>query len=482
MSYFADEWKDYGDGRKAPLGALSDDELSTRLKNYKRLVAKRYRVIFPENIVRYLPDGDLWISTKVDGELWFLVKRQGEVALCAYNGRVLQGVPVVEEAARHLEDVDSCIIPGELFAIPQETSGRPRVSHVASALHDPELAKTLGFRAFDMLEYEGEDWLYAGYDKRWERLEELLEGGKRCAPVTTRFGDKSEAKDAFEEWVESNKFEGLVVRTDQGITYKVKPFKTLDAVVIAFGERDNDGVSEMRELQVALLRDDGSYHLLGTVGNGFEDADRRAWHDRLSKLVVDSSFRLANREGTLCRFVKPEIVIEVKVSDLIETDSRDMPVRKMALEYDDDEGYKPLGALPIVSLLHPIFVRERDDKEVDTGSVGLEQVFQHVQFDDRDARPKSQSFGKADIIERRVFRKEMRGDNLGVRKFVAFETNKEENPEYAPFAVFFTDFSSGRKSPLKTDIRVAPTREELQSYIDEWRKNNLKRGWDEVES
>ncbi len=481
MSFFVDEWTDYGGGRKAPLGSLKSDELSTRLKNYKRLVAKRYRVVFPDNIVKYLPDGDLWISTKVDGELWFLVKREGEVALVAYNGRVLQGIPVVEEAAKHLKDVSDCVVPGELFAIPQGTSGRPRVGHVATALHDDDLAKTLGFRAFDVLDFEGEDWLYAGYDKRYEKLEELFDGGKRCATVTTKTGDKSEAKDAFVEWVESGKFEGLVVRTDQGITYKVKPFKTLDAVIVAFGERDNDGVTEMREMQVALLRDDGSYHLLGTVGGGFDESDRRAWHKRLSEMVVDSSFRLANREGTLCRFVKPEIVIEVKVSDLLDTDSRDMPVRRMTLEYDDKGGYKPLGALPLVSLLHPVFVRERDDKEVDEGSVGLEQVYQHVPFEDRDTKPTTQSFGKAEVIERRAYRKDLRGDSLGVRKYVAFKTNKEDNPEYAPFAVIFTDFSSGRKDPLKTDIRVAPNREALQPFIDEWIDKNIKKGWDEVE-
>jgi hypothetical protein len=482
MSYFADDWKEYGGGRKAPLGSLLDDELDTRLKNYKRLVAKRYRVVFPDNIVKFLPDGDLWISTKVDGELWFLVKREGEVALVAYNGRVLQGIPVVEEAAKHLENVDNCIVPGELFAIPQGTKSRPRVGHVATALHDDDLAKTLGFRAFDVLEFEGEDWLYAGYDKRYDKLDELFDGGKRCATVTTKTGDKAVAKDAFADWVESGKFEGLVVRTDQGITYKVKPFKTLDAVIVAFGERDNDGVTEMREMQVALLRDDGSFHLLGTVGGGFDEDARRAWHERLSELVVDSSFRLANREGTLCRFVKPEIVVEVKVSDLLDTDSRDMPVRRMTLEYDEASGYKPLGALPIVSLLHPVFVRERDDKEVDEGSVGLDQVFQHVPFDDRDATPTTQSFGKAEVVERRAFRKEMRGDNLGVRKYVAFKTNKEDNPEYAPFAVHFTDFSSGRKDPLKTDIRVAPTREKLQPFIDEWVEKNVKRGWEEVDA
>jgi len=480
MSFFADEWTDYADGRRASLGALKSEELSARLKNYKKLVAKRYRIIFPDNITRFLPDGNLFISSKVDGELWFLVKREDEVALVAYNGRVLQGVPVVEEAAEQLADVDDIIIPGELFALPPE-GGRPRVGHVATALHDDSRAGTLGFKAFDLLEQSGEDWLYRGYDERYARLEELLGDGQRCAVVLTVEGDKSDAADYFREWVETEKFEGLVVRSEQGITYKIKPFVTIDAVVIAFGERQEEGRPMVRELTLALLRDDGTFHILGTVGNGFQGNDRAVWHERLSEIEAPSSFRMANREGTLCRFVEPKIIVEVKCSDVVDTDSRDMPVRRMALEYDEESGWKALGTLPIVSLLHPVLVRERDDKEVDVQSVGLDQVFQYVPFAGRDKKPTPRDLSESEILDRGVWRKEMRGGGTGVRKYVAFATNKaEEDPDYPPYVVFFTDYSPNRKDPLKTDMRVAPDAERMTEHVAAWRESNIKRGWEEV--
>lgn len=480
MSVFADEWVNYADGRRAGVGALKDGALAEKLKNYKRLVAKRYRVIFPDNIERFLPDGQLWISTKVDGELWFLVKRAGEVALVAYNGRVLQGVPVVAEAEKQLEKAGDIIIPGELFAIPPE-GGRPRVGHVATALHDDERAKTLGFKAFDLLEENGEDWLYRTYGERYERLNELMGEGKRAAVVTTVEGEKSDAAQYYGEWVRSEKFEGIVVRSEQGITYKVKPFITLDAVVIAFGERQEEGVNKVRELTLALLRDDGSLHILGTVGNGFQEDDRAAWHDKLSKIEVSSSFRMANREGTLCRFVKPEVVVEVKVSDIVDTDSRDLPVRRMALTYDEASGYSALGTLPIVSLIHPVLVGEREDKTVDLGNVGLDQVYRHVPFAGRDARATAKDLSQSEIIDRRVWSKKMRGDHTGVRKYVAFATNKaEEDPNYPPFVAFFTDFSPGRKEPLQTDMRVASSREAIEEHLKRWIDGNIKGGWDEV--
>ncbi len=481
MSAFADEWIDYGEGRRAKLGALTDTELHEKLKNYKKLVAKRYRVVFPDNIERYLPDGDLFISTKIDGELWFLVKRDGETALVAYNGRVLQGIPVAEEAEKLLADAGDIVIAGELFGVPPE-GGRPRVGHVATALHDDERATMLCFKAFDLVEEGQKDFLYEAYADRYERLEELLGDGERCSVVTTVQGEKSEALKYYQEWVLSEKFEGIVVRSEQGITYKVKPFITLDAVVIAYGERLENGVDMVREITVALLRDDGTFHVLGAVGGGFTDEDRLKWHERLKDLEVPSTFRMANREGTLSRFVKPEIVVEVKVSDIVDTDSRDLPVRRMTLAYDEKSGYSALGTLPIVSMIHPILVGPREDKPVDVGTVGLDQVFRHVPFAGRDEKATPKDLSRSEVLERKAWTKELRG-GLGVRKYVAFATNKDdEDRNYPPYVVFFTDFSPGRKEPLQTDLRVAPDRAGIDEHVAAWIENNVKKGWEEASS
>lgn len=480
MSVFSQEWNNYGGGRKAPIGSLLLTEVSDKLQTYKKLVAKRYRIVYPDNISKFLPEGRLWISTKIDGELWFLVKRAGEVALCAYNGRVLQGIPVVSEAEKLLSSVGDIIIPGELFAIPPDGTSRPRVGHVALCLGDDSLAKNLGFRAFDLSEEDGQDFFYRNYEERLTRLRTLLGEGKRCAVVTTEEGERTQARDHFHEWVDTGKFEGLVVRSEQGITYKVKPFVTIDAVVIAFGEREENGKPEVRELTVAVLRDDGTYHVLGSVGNGFAEAGRLDWHDRLSSIEMPSSFRMANREGTLCRFVKPEIIVEIKVSDVVDTDSRDLPVRRMTLSFDEKTGWNSVGSLPIVSLIHPVLVRERTDKVVDVQSVGLDQIMSVVPFEGRTAKATPRDLSQSEILRRGVWTKETKG-NLGVRKFVAFATHKAaEDPNFPPYVVYFTDFSAGRKEPLKTEIRVSSDKDMLNAYIEAWLAENVKKGWDPV--
>ena len=165
----------YAGGKRGAIGAVSDTALHEALLGYRRDVAKRYRVIDHSLIDRALPPGELTISAKVDGELWFLVKREGVTALVAYNGRVLRGTSLVKALEEKLESVSDAIIAGELVARPED--GRPRVQHVAAALHLDTLEPTLDFRPFDLVAEAGEHSQKLPYARRLERLEGPLHRG-----------------------------------------------------------------------------------------------------------------------------------------------------------------------------------------------------------------------------------------------------------------------------------------------------------------
>ena len=479
MSVFSDEFVPYGPGRKAPIRGLKDVDLLERMRGYRRSVARRYKIVKPHRIARDLgAETKLWVSTKVDGELWFLIKQQGEVALCAYNGRVLQGVPVVEEAARLLTGVDDVMIPGELFSSAGE--GRPRVHNVAFSLGDGGLAKTLGFDAFDLLSVGDQDYFGRPYEERYARLDELLGAGELCTPVTTVVGDAQTAVGCWQEWVASKKAEGLVVRNETGKIFKIKPTVTIDLVVIAFGERTIGEIRQVRELTVGLARDDGTLQVVGTVSNGLSETDRADWYDRLAAIEVPSSFRMPNSEGTLCRFVRPEIIVEVKCSDLLTRSGGDRQIRRMAVRFDGATGYEAVGSMPIVAMIHPVLVREREDKMPDVGSVGLDQVYKTVPFEARHEEARRQTLPRAQILRRGAYIKESKG-GIMVRKFVAIATNKADlDPRFPPYVVHFTDFSANRATPLDTNLRVAASPESLDARIDEWLRAKIKRGWKEA--
>ncbi|TNF31933.1 MAG: hypothetical protein EP329_11615 [Deltaproteobacteria bacterium] len=480
-SPFSDRFDAWGTARLAPVRALSDARLKAKLERYKRTVAKRYRVIFPDRLDQLLPAGQLHISTKVDGELWFLVKQDGAVALCAYNGRVIEGAPVTDEAAGQLAGVSDGVFPGELFAVLNpKGGGRPRVHDVARALKDPAAVAKVAFKPFDVVELDGADWQARTYADRWAKLTELFGAGRRCAPVTTVVGEPDEAVRRYAEWVASGRFEGMVVRSEQGLTFKVKPELDLDAVVIGFGERDALTGPEIRELHLALVRDDGSYHVLGPVGGGFSESDRVAWHQRLAPLEAPSSYRMANREGTLARFVRPEIVVQIKVSDLLASDVADNPATQMTLSWSPGDGWAPLQVLPLPSLIHPRFVGERTDKEPDAASCGLTQIWSYLPFEGVDTRPVRPTRPSGEVVYRRVWTKTTKG-KVSVRKAIVVATRKAENDRrWPPYVAFFTDFSGGRKEPLQTSLRVASTEARALAAVEAWIADNVKRGWSEV--
>lgn len=470
---WSDSFAPYGKGRITGPAGLEDAALGNRLAAYKRQVAKRYRVLEPEEIEKQLPKGPLFIATKLDGELWFLVKREGEVALCAYNGRVLTGVPVAEEAAQKLEKVESIVVAGELLAALPGTEGRPRCFHVSRTLADPTLAEHLTFHPFDLVEDGGKEVADRAYGERLKRLNELFGQAGKISIVATQEGDAAAAAGCYREWVATQKFEGIVVRSEQGLTFKIKPTFTIDALVVAYGERVVNGVNQLRELELALRRDDGSFQVIGSCGGGFSEDDRTAWREKLAKLRVPSSFRMANREGTLCHFVEPRVVVEIRCNDLVDSDGNDCAIARMALSYKESEGYSAIGPMPIVSLVSPRFLRERTDKTTDVGSIGLEQVFSRLPFDSRFNAPVAATRSEPTVVERKAF---VKGATM-VRKYVAVATNRPSDRNYPPFVVHFTDYSSGRAEAMKVAIRVASTKESLDKHIAAWVEENVKKGW-----
>jgi len=473
----------YGPGRFAPPGSLGD-ELTEPLREYKLRVAKRYRTLPPSLVEVVLPEGKLYVSPKIDGELWFALRLDGETVLCAANGRMLDGIPVTAALAKCLAGAGDALVAGELFIAPRAGGPRPRVFHVAKALGDPAQFERVGFKAFDVVTWRGEDTLKQPYEARLALLAEAFPESGPASRIATYEDTKRGVLARYREWVESKRYEGLIARHDTGGIYKVKPEIGLDAVVIAWSERIVVDRVELRELHVALMRDDGSYHVLGTVGTGLDDLTRLRLQERLNGLAAESSYRMANREGTLCRFVRPELVIELKCSDLMGAEPGEPPTLRMTLDYDATKGWSAKEALPLPTLLAPVFLRVRDDKRVDLADIGLDQVRQITSFESDEVplatapRATEPTAGtRSEVVSRKVWVKQTKGQTA-VRKFVAWATHKAEvDLRYPPFVVAFSDFSAGRKEPLQRELRVASTQEKLEAHIREWETENVKKGW-----
>ena len=473
-----------GKGTWHTAGAVPDEALMAAVQAYRRRVASMYRSLKPTEITTGILGGPFHVSPKVDGELWFLVLDPGDAVLISSTGKAIAGeVPLLTEARTASAKVGSrVVIAGELFAA-SSAKGRPRVGDVASALAGGAQApvERLGFMAFDLVEGVLADApMSCPYQQRLDALSELLASGKRAKMIRTDAVESTTALPAlFAELVEGGKAEGLVVRSAQGTIYKVKPEFTVDAAVVGYTVRTEDPRA-VRTLLLGLTREDGRIQIAGHCGNLGSDADRRAMLERLTALQCASAFRCPSRSGELFTFVKPEVVVEINVTDLQPESSDGQPIRTMVLDFAAGSGWRAIGTMPSASWLHPVLVRVREDKKPGLVDTRLAQILERCLVSNAGGATQEVQLPTSEVIKRKVWTKAAKG-KVAVRKLVAWKTNKAEvDPSYPAYVVHWTDYSAGRGTPLDREVRTAPTAELMEEIAARLIEDNVKKGWEEV--
>ena len=161
----------------------------------------------------------------------------------------------------------------------------------------------------------------------------------------------------FAKWVDEEGGEGLVVRSDSGGLFKIKPRISLDVAVLGFTEGVDDRVGMIHDMLVGLMRKDNSFHILGRVGGGLSDDERRAWLSDLKDLSAQSDYAEVN-DSVAYQMVRPEWVIEISCLDLISQTTRGGSIDRMVLGYDMPRNmYQSIRRLPLASPISPNFVR-----------------------------------------------------------------------------------------------------------------------------
>lgn len=65
-----------------------------------------------------------------------------------------------------------------------------------------------------------------------------------------------------------------------------------------------------------------------------------------------------------------------------------------------------------------------------------------------------------------------------VRKFVIIKTNKENTTKYPAYVLHITDFSAGRKDPLKKELKLTNSKVQIKELLAEALEKNIKKGWE----
>ncbi len=470
-----------GNYKKGDRSALPD-KFVLKVSEYKRSIASRYIALSPEDTGSRIIGESFHLSRKIDGEFCCLFSLEGEVFLCNPSGTVFSGIPCLEQVPEILkkENITSAVFAGE-FYYKRPDGKRSRVYDLISASSNPkneEEVRGLSFAPFDIIEINNETYKPADYSETGKKLESFFSNrGGIEPPDSLVVKSRDEVMDCYSEWVEAEESEGLVIRSSSSFIYKLKPKHSLDTVILGYVEGVRETKGMVRSLLIGLLREDGKIQVAGTVGGGLSDSERSELCTRLKKAEMESEFIEVHSKYGPYRMVKPEIVIEIDYLDLMTSNKYDRPYKMMVLDTDKSV-YRIVRKMPFPVIISPRFSRFREDKKFNKEDLRLSQITDRVPIDEAGASVEKIEYPEPEILLREVYTKQLKG-KTGVRKLLLWKTNREELDEsYAAYNFCYTDFSPGRADPLKKDLRISNSKDQLFAIADEFREKNIKKGWE----
>lgn len=448
-------------------------ELSRKAIDYKKNIASKFMLVEGSKIKSRIAGTEFCVTRKIDGHLQILFYKDGEAVLLNSRGIDKAGsLHCLDVAVGCLEKagVREAIVAAELY-MPRD-GGRPRCADVLSALADNTKREQLCLAPFDIVTLDCKSFLGVPYQETYKALSDIFKSDAVCPVQMMRAYSPDELQAIYDEWVECDGAEGLVVHSDSNIVAKVKPRHSIDAAVVGYTTSDLG----IRDLMLAVRREDGLFQVFSVGSNGLSDADRAALAERLKQMEVESQYVLTDSRGIAYQMVRPEIVWEVSVIELVARGNDDK-VRMNALVSFEDGQWQNLGMTPGVSAFGLSFIRERTDKTPSETDIRISQLTDLCPFEE--AQINKGEMEESTVLDRKVYRK-ISGGKVMLHKFLIWKTNKESTGRYPAYIFYHTDYSSGRKEILKRDMAYAPDEAGIRRIFEEEVLANIKKGWEAV--
>jgi len=437
---------------------------------YKRQTASRYLPIAAAEITSKIMEADSYsVSTKLDGHLYLLSYDGKRLELINHGGNSITDLSLLNEALDLLKaNTKDVLLAGELYLY--EEGKRTRSFNLAAALADK--SSDIRFAAFDIILLDGTA-VSLDIKALNEKLNNILSGGMAVHPVNSIVVEsRKDIVALYEDSVVKLGAEGLVIRSDNGPIYKVKPLITLDAVILGYAEGEGIRSGMLKEVLVGLNTGSNEYLLLTKVGNGYTEDERKNLLKELASKKVNSSYIEASGSNVAFTMVAPTKVIEFSCLDVFSENSKG-GIRKTKISFKDGS-YTALGKQPMASVISPVYVKVRSDKKVGVEDTGLTQITKMITLNTNSLEQKV--LKRSEVISREVYVKESKGVKM-VRKFIIWKTNKEYSDEYPAYVYHYTDFSPGRAEMLKKEIKISNDKNQIELIFKEQIELEIKKGW-----
>ncbi len=326
----------------------------------------------PREIIKKL--GKCSVEGKYDGLRLQVHKKGNEVQIYTRRQEVVTHMfPDIVSATRAQIKASDAIFEGEAIAfnektgkfLPfQQTIQRKRKFEVAEKTR--ELPMKLF--AFDVLEADGKDYTGTAYEKRREKLEQLIAKGKTIEPAQTILAETpKQLEDYFKKCTNAG-LEGIIAK-DLNAPYVAGARKfawiklkksyqagladTFDLAIIGFyygkGKRTEFGFGGL--LAAAYDPQRGEYKSIAKIGTGFSEEQLQFFSDTLQKIKTKQ--KPANVISLLepDEWVEPKYVVEVRADEITKSPVHACAMRKN--EKGENEG---------LALRFPRLMKLRDDK------------------------------------------------------------------------------------------------------------------------
>lgn len=442
-------------------------------KKYKRHTASRYLPVSAEDITSKIMEADLYsVSTKYDGH-FYLLSYDGKIAVLINHGEnVINDLPLLKEVSEQLKGTcKNVVLAGELFLYKE--GERTRTFDMTAALDDR--SADIHFAAFDVLSLDGEH-ISLDIKALDEKLKSLLPHGKSVNAVQTSFVEsRKDIEELYKEIVEEGGHEGIIVRSQNGPIYKIKPLIALDGVILGYAEGEGSRAGMLKEVLVGLNTGPDEYLLLTKVGNGYSEDERKKMLKDLEKKKASSDYIEVSGSNIAFTMVEPDQVIEFSCLDIFTENSKGT-ISKAIISYKKGS-YESNGKSPSASVISPVFVKLRSDKKVGVEDSGISQVTRLVSLEA--GTKEAKELKESEVISREVYVKESKGMKM-VRKFIIWKTNKEATGEYPAYVYHYTDFSPSRGEMLKKEIKVSDSKKQIEEIFAAELAENVKKGWNKV--
>lgn len=443
--------------------------------DYKKNVAGKFVLVEGAKLKQRIDGERFAVTRKIDGHMQVVFYIDEQVFMLNANGKQkaeqLKCLDAFAEAVK-AAGLKEAIMAAELYLPRPE--GRPRCGDVQAGLADDAKRDQLALAPFDIVELDGEKWQAEHYADTHNKLCTIFQN-EQVKPVQMRnAASKDEVQEIFDEWVGGEGAEGLVVHSESPIVWKVKERHTIDAAVIGYTTADRG----IRDLMFAVRRPDGLFQMFVLGSTGLTDEQRADIAQRLSTKHVESQYVLSDSQGIAYQMVKPELVFEISVLELVARGNDDKIKMNPLLKYDEEAGWLMEGTTPGVSALGITIERERTDKQPNETDVRISQLTDICPFEEVGAN-NQQPTAKSQLLERHVYKK-VSGEKVMLHKFLLWKTNKEQSGRYPAYIIYHTDFSSSRKEMIKRDMLYSNDEEQIRDLLAAEIADNVKKGWEKV--